>query len=1095
MRSVRKQTASFVRGQPWSNNNAVKGTPLITPAMTKHPLRRPLLSNLRLGNTAPSYQHTRRARVEMLEPRRLMATDLTPISNVTLYAGTTLHIALDGHDSEGDHLTYSVSTSNSLLSATVLEGNRSLKMSVEGYGDMIFELFEDEAPEPTARIIELVNQGFYDGLTFHRIIEDFMIQGGDPNGNGTGGSGVKFDDEYNANLQFTSSGILAMAKSSDDTNDSQFFITSDAVRHLDFQHSIFGFLTEGDSVRKAIAAVAGGSNGSTPVNSVVIDSMSVFVDEQNGTLRLTAPQGTTGQTTVTVTATDANGSLVTRSFTVTILSDPTDNYPFLGEIAPIHVTAGSSVSFTIPATDVEGDAMVYWGDILNDNSNLSVNVNTETGVVTITAIGSPGVYGVELAVRAKSPADYYSGRDVWDYQAVPVYVSPAQPTVTLLSDTGASDGITRLDNSGGNELQFRVSGVTAGALVTLYADGQAIGQATATSSGSITIQTNGTHQLSEGNHAITVVQSIANVSATIGNDSITTDLISPTSSVLPLSIDTTDPQIISAAGLLALEGREYVYNVQSNEDSGGHLTYSLVQAPSGMTIANPQNGKITWPPTSGQGGTHRVVVRVTDGAGNYSEQSFDLVVLPAAEILPISNQSVEEGSLLTLTVATEAESDMYPLTFSLSNAPAGATIDATTGVFRWTPSEAQGPGEYAITVQVTTAAGALSTVTFQVSVSEVNQPPVLDEIVNWTIDEDQLLEFTAAGRDLDLPSQKLLFTLIGAPQGATIDANTGRFRWQPNESQGGQDFTMTVRVTDSVGAFAERTFQVLVNEVDDVPQFEPIEVGVAIPGETLDFTVHAWDPDLPAREIRYSLEPGSPEGVRIDSVTGRVTWNVPSNLVSQSVAIVVRATEIDSEGREGLSVIQPIQIPVQDYRLALLEAALNELSRSRNRDNSNRLQEPSQAPISQPSGRSAAHRVVSTATVPGAEFNQSSLFGNTLGPDTGSGGNTSTLPQEENKNETPNHDGNDTSPADPQNTNPPNEQAQPKVKHRPPTSQAAPEAHDLVVQALTEETETLLSSQSEQPAETEVDAPAAPVAPAESTPAETNDETGKIAAR
>lgn len=1024
-----------------------------------------------------------------------MATDLTPISNVTLYAGTTLHIALDGHDSEGDNLAYSVSTTNSLLSATVLDGNRSLKMSVEGYGDMIFELFEDEAPETTARIIELVNQGFYDGLTFHRIIESFMIQGGDPKGDGTGGSGVKFDDEYSTNLQFTSSGILAMAKSSDDTNDSQFFITSDAVRYLDFQHSIFGFLTEGDSVRKAIAAVDVGSNGSTPVNSVVIDSMSVVVDEENGTLRLTAPAGTTGQTTVTVTATDIHGNLVTRSFTVTILSDPTDNYPFLGEIGSINVTAGSSVSFTIPATDMEGDAMVYWGSVLNDNPNLSVNINTETGVVTITAIGSPGVYGVELAVRAESPADYYSGRDVWDYQAVPVYVKPAQPTVTLLSDTGASDGITRLDNSNGNELQFRVSGVMSGALVTLYADGQVIGQATANSSGSITIETNGTRQLSEGGHAITVVQSIANVSATIGNESITTDLISPTSNVLTIAIDTTDPQITSAAGLLALEGREYVYNVQSNEESGGHLAYSLVQAPSGMTIANPQNGKITWTPGSGQGGTHRVVVRATDGAGNYSEQSFDLVVLPAAEILPISNRSIEEGSLLTLAVETEAESDMLPLTFSLSGAPAGATIDSTTGVFRWTPSEAQGPGEHSITVEVTTVAGALSTVTFQVSVSEVNQTPALDEIVNWTIDEDQLLEFTAAGSDLDLPSQKLIFTLIGAPQGATLDASTGRFRWQPNETQGGQDFAMTIRVTDSFGAFAERTFQVLVNEVDEAPRFDPIEVGVAVPGETLEFTLRAWDPDLPAREIRYSLEPGSPEGVTIDSTTGQVTWNVPSNLALQSVVIAVRATEVDSEGQEGLSVIQQIQIPVQDYRLALLEAALDDLDSKRNRDNSNRLETPPQAPFSQPSGRSAARRVVSTETVPAAGFYQSSLFGAILGPDTGSGGNTSTLPQEENKNETPKRDGDKTSPVEQQNTNPPSEQAQPKAKRRVPTTQTAPEAHDLVVQALTDEAQAILFSESEQPADAEVDVPAAPVAPAESAPGGTSDKTGKIAAR
>ena len=227
--------------------------------------------------------------------------------------------------------------------------------------------------------------------------------------------------------------------------------------------------------------------------------------------------------------------------------------------------------------------------------------------------------------------------------------------------------------------------------------------------------------------------------------------------------------------LLAVEGRPYLYDVQSNEEAGGQLTYTLVQAPSGMAIANPRNGKITWTPGSGQDGTHRIVVRVTDGAGNATEQSFDLVVKPAARIHPISNRSIQEGSLLSFTVEAEADSDMLPLTFRLSNPPAGATIDAETGEFRWTPTEAQGPGQYAITVEVTTAAGAVSAATFQVSVGEVNQTPTLAEIVDQAIGEHQWLDFTVAAVDPDLPAQQLTFSLVDAPQGAVLDARTGRF--------------------------------------------------------------------------------------------------------------------------------------------------------------------------------------------------------------------------------------------------------------------------------------------------------------------------------
>lgn len=1028
-----------------------------------------------------------------------MATDLSPISQVTLYAGTSLHIALDGHDTEGDALTYSVSASNSLLSANVLQGNHSLKMSVQGYGDMIFELFEQEAPRTTARIMELAEQGFYDGLTFHRIIRDFMIQGGDPDGNGTGGSGVDFDDEFNAWLQHTSSGLLSMAKSSDDTNDSQFFITSGPTRHLDFQHSIFGFLAEGESIRQAIASVpVTGSAGSTPVTPVVIDSVDVIFDEENGVLRLMAPEGTTGETTVTVTATDPHGDSVTRSFRVLIRTDSTDNYPFLGDLDAIHTTVNTPVTISIPATDVEGDAMFYWAGVYDDNPNLSVEVNSTTGAVKITPKGTPGIYGVDLAVRAESPSDYYSGRDVWDLQAVPVYVNPAKPSLTLLTDSGASDGITNLNNTAGKTLQFRVSGVTAGAQVTIYADGQAIGQTTVGSGvDSVTITTNGASQLGEGQHAITVVQKIANLTATIGNEHITADLVSPTSDVLTLTVDTAAPEITSAAVLLAFEGRPYLYDVQSNEEAGGHPTYTLVQSPSGMAIANPRDGKITWTPSSGQDGAHRIVVRVTDGAGNATEQSFDLVVKPAARIHPISNRSIQEGSLLSFTVEAETDSDTLPLTFRLSNAPEGATIDAESGEFRWTPTEAQGPGQYAVTVEVTTAAGALSTETFQVSVGEVNQTPTLAEIVDQAIGEHEWLDFTVTAGDLDLPAQQLTFSLVDAPQGAVLDAS-GRFRWQPDESQGGQEYSITIRVTDSAGAFAERTFQVQVNETNDPPQFDSIEVGVAIPGETLQFTVHAQDPDLPTREIRYSLEPDSPEGATIDPVTGQVTWNVPDNLGAEAVVFTVRATEVAPEGQEALSVVQRIEAPVQNYRLELLEAALSELIRKRDNDP---LQDPQDTPqaVFNSAPRRTTMRAVSFASDAAAAstsvFNRGQLFGPVIGPDTGSGGNSPIQPPEDNsgdkankrRNE-PSREGEQAAPAD-QKSSTASNQPQPNLP------QTTPEAHDQVVQALTEEAASFLRSEPEPSTGAETASPNAPLTRVEPSEPVAVEKTGKVATR
>jgi cyclophilin family peptidyl-prolyl cis-trans isomerase len=114
-------------------------------------------------------------------------------------------------------------------------------------GVMIFELFDEDAPKTVANFKKLATEGFYEGLTFHRIIKDFMVQGGCPQGTGTGGPGYQFEDEFNDHLVVR--GALAMANSGPNTNGSQFFIvTTDAAPWLDGKHTVFGQLTEGEDV-------------------------------------------------------------------------------------------------------------------------------------------------------------------------------------------------------------------------------------------------------------------------------------------------------------------------------------------------------------------------------------------------------------------------------------------------------------------------------------------------------------------------------------------------------------------------------------------------------------------------------------------------------------------------------------------------------------------------------------------------------------------------------------------------------------------------------------------------------------------------------
>ena len=175
---------------------------------------------------------------------------LPSIGEVQLLGGSPLFLTLDA-EGEGP-LTFSVQTSDALVTATVLADNRSLRMQVAGFGEMVFELFDFAARRVTDRIVQLADSGFYDGVIFHRVIDNFVIQGGDPTGTGSEGSPLgDFDDQFHVDLQHNRTGILSMAKSFDDTNDSQFFITSGATRWLDQRYTAFGFLTSGEAVRNS----------------------------------------------------------------------------------------------------------------------------------------------------------------------------------------------------------------------------------------------------------------------------------------------------------------------------------------------------------------------------------------------------------------------------------------------------------------------------------------------------------------------------------------------------------------------------------------------------------------------------------------------------------------------------------------------------------------------------------------------------------------------------------------------------------------------------------------------------------------------------
>ena len=144
-------------------------------------------------------------------------------------------------------------------------------------GVFVAQMFEEKAPKTTKNFIDLTEKGFYNGLIFHRVIEGFMIQGGDPTGTGCGGPGYKIKDEFGEGLAHDSEGILSMANAGPDTGGSQFFITLAPTPWLNKHHAIFGKIIKGMDVVREIGSVATNFQD-RPLDPVVMEKVEVLAE-------------------------------------------------------------------------------------------------------------------------------------------------------------------------------------------------------------------------------------------------------------------------------------------------------------------------------------------------------------------------------------------------------------------------------------------------------------------------------------------------------------------------------------------------------------------------------------------------------------------------------------------------------------------------------------------------------------------------------------------------------------------------------------------------------------------------------------------------
>jgi len=333
-----------------------------------------------------------------------------------------------------------------------------------------------------------------------------------------------------------------------------------------------------------------------------------------------------------------------------------------------------------------------------------------------------------------------------------------------------------------------------------------------------------------------------------------------------------------AAGAIFAPGAPVSVQASANDVDGSVTQVAFYADATLIGVATASPYSVTWqdPPA----GPYALVAVATDNAGLTGRSASVGITVngpssntpPALE--PIAAQTVNEGQLLAFAAAaTDADGDA--LTYRLVGAPPGASIDASSGAFTWTPGEADGPGSYSFTVRVADNGSPVQATdeTVSVTVREVNQSPVLAPIGDRTLNEGTALAAAASAVDPDLPANTLTYALEAGPQGMTVVAATGALSWTPTEAQGPGTYPVTVRVTDngSPALTATTGFTVTVNEVNQAPVLATISSKTVAEGTNLTFVATATDADVPANKLTYGLV-GAPSGATIDPTTGAFSW-------------------------------------------------------------------------------------------------------------------------------------------------------------------------------------------------------------------------------
>jgi cyclophilin family peptidyl-prolyl cis-trans isomerase/PKD repeat protein len=843
--------------------------------------------------------------VQVLEERRLLSAPIIDtVPDQAVPTGKSLIVPLTASDAEGDAVTWSITSSDPKIVPVMHVNNPWLKMTVTGYGDMVFEMLRDVAPHTADTIGGLAQAGFYDGLIFHRVIPNFMIQGGDPAGTGGGGPGFQFDDEFNADAIFSGKYQLAMAKSTDDTDGSQFFVTVSQPRYLDFQHTIFGQLVRGSSVADAIA-VAPRNASDKPNVDVVISSARYVEDLTDAVVTFKSTGALSSPATITLTATDSHGEQSVRTFQINAVADAaaTDDNPFLGNIPPSLTTpVGTAVTIPMPSTDLEGSAPhisgrspeipANAGGIINADGSITITPNAGyTGPIHL-AVGV-SQYGVPFAYGSTDP-NYSSYGAYWDTQAITIAVGDSPVTMTANAVTSAA-------------------GAAVNQVVASFVD--------ADTNGAVADYTSAVVNWGDGH--LTQAATIAKVSP--GNFTITASNTYANAGTYPILVTLT-----SALGQVVTARATATVYVQHGTEAGTVMfSGQLVGiAPNSAVIVRYHDGnseQVSLDGTSHYSVGHRFAdngiydVSITAVGANTSSMVTRVAVdnsAPAAQVSGAAGGLIHEQVTISLA-ATDSSADVAAgFTYRIDWKDGSAVQVIAPGTNSASHSYATA-GNYDVSVTATDKDGATSAAaTRRLSIAI---PVGFYAGPDAAINEGET--FSGTGQyDLGFIGTASVNDGDGSGSQA-LNLSNGAFSLSHDYADNGE-YTVVVTLTPSFGATVNDSLLVTVNSVGPTASVAGATSGVR--GQLLGLTLTATDPS--------TADAAAPFTYAIDWNDGSAVQHVSSlNLVdahafAASGVYHVSVTAIDKDGAAGEAVLHTITVvaaqlqpdPVTAGKLALV---------------------------------------------------------------------------------------------------------------------------------------------------------------------------------